>query len=132
MFKYVLGLTKPLSDTLQAKQLNLATAIDLVDSTCKTLKVRRNEKFFQYNLWKQSSTLAQNMNIDGTIPCAIKRLSRPPQALQEGVIITSIGARATEQNDSAQRFYRQRYYEDTYCTRCRSGTVLAARIACTR
>ena len=33
VFNCVLGLTKPLSDTPQAKQLNLATAIDLVDST---------------------------------------------------------------------------------------------------
>ena len=45
VFNCILGLTKPLSDTLQAKQLNLATAIDLVDSTCKTLKELRSEIF---------------------------------------------------------------------------------------
>ena len=89
MFNCVLVLTKPLSDTLQAKQLNLATAIDLVDSTCMTLKERRSEKYFEDYLWKQSMTFAQNMDIDVTTPCARKRLSKPPKALQKGVIISS-------------------------------------------
>ena len=111
VFNCVLGLTKPLSDTLQAKQLNLATAIDLVDSTCKTLKERRSEKYFEDEVWKRSVTLAQNMNIDVTTSCARKRLSRPPKALQEGVILAPIGARAAEENDSPVQFYRQRYYE---------------------
>ena len=99
MFNSVLGLTKPLSDTLQTKQLNLATAIDLVDSTCLTLKERRSDKYFEDDLWKQSVTLAQSMNIDVTTPCARKRRSKSPKALQKGVIMSSIGARA-EQDDS--------------------------------
>ena len=54
-------------------------------------------------------TLAQSMNIDVTTPCARKKLSRPPKTLQEGVIMSSIGARA-EQGGTPQ-FYKQRYYE---------------------
>ena len=111
MFNCVLGLTKPLSDTLQAKQLNLATAIDLVDSTCKTLNERRSEKYFEDEVWKRSESLAQNMNIDVTTPCARKRLSRPPKALQEGVIMAPTGARVAEEKDSPIQFYKQRYYE---------------------
>ena len=110
VFNSVLGLTKPLSDTLQTKQLNLATAIDLVGSTCLTLKERRSDKYFEDDLWKQSVTLAQSMNIDVTTPCARKRRSKPPKALQKGVIMSSIGARA-EQDDSPLQFYKQRYYE---------------------
>ena len=98
VFNCVLGLTKPLSDTLQAKQLNLATAIDLVDSTCKALKERRSEKYFEDEVWKLSESLAENMNIYVTTPCARKRLSRPPKALQERVIMTPIGARVAEEN----------------------------------
>ena len=111
VFNCVLGLTKPLSDTLQAKQLNLVTAIDLVDSTCKALKERRSEKYFEDEVWKRSGSLAENMNIDVTTPCARKRLSRPPKALQEGVIMAPIGARVAEENDFPMQFYRQRYYE---------------------
>ena len=111
VFNCVLGLTKPLSDTLQAKQLNLATAIDLLDSTCKALKERRSEKYFEDEVWKRSGSLAENMNIDVTTPCARKRLSRPPKALQEGVIMAPIGARVAEENDFPMQFYRQRYYE---------------------
>lgn len=97
VFNCILGLTKPLSDTLQAKQLNLATAIDLVDSTCKALKERCSEKYFEDEVWKRSGSLAENMNIDVTTPCARKRLSRPPKALQEGVIMAPIGSQVAEE-----------------------------------
>ena len=111
VFNCVLRLTKPLSDTLQAKQLNLATAIDLVYSTCKTLKERRTDKYFEDEVWKRSQSLAENINIYVTTPCARKRLSRPPKALQEGVIMTPIGARVSQENYFPKQFYRQRYYE---------------------
>ena len=54
-------------------------------------------------------TLAQSMNIDVTT-CARKRLSKSPKTLQEGVIMSSIGARA-EQGGSPIQFYKERYYE---------------------
>ena len=112
-FNCVLGLTKPLSDTLQSQQLNLATAIDLVDSTCMTLNDRRSEKYFEENLWRECLTLAQDLNIDVAPPCAGKRRSRPPQRLQDSVIMTSVGARdsESEQTDTPLQFYRQRYFE---------------------
>ena len=49
-------------------------------------------------------------NSDITTPCARKRLSKHPKALQKGVIMSSIGARA-EQDDASLQFYKQRYYE---------------------
>ena len=49
----VLGLTKPLSDTLQSQKLNLATAIDLVGSICMTL----NDRCLRENLWRERLTL---------------------------------------------------------------------------
>lgn len=111
VFYCVLGVTKPLSDTLQTKQLNLATAIDLVDSTCKTLSDRRSEKYFEGNIWKESLIVAQNMNIDISSPCARKRQSRLPKALQDGVIMAPIGAQETGQIITPLQFYRQRYFE---------------------
>ena len=112
-FNCVLGLTKPLSDTLQSQQLNLATAIDIVDSTCMTLNDTRSEKYFEENLWRECLTLAQDLNIDVAPPCAGKRRSRPLQRLQDSVIMTSVGARDSEskQTDTPLQFYRQRYFE---------------------
>ena len=65
-------------------------------------------KYFEDEVWTLSESLAENMIIDVTTPCARKRLSRPPKALQEG---TPIGARVAEENDFPMQFYRQRYYE---------------------
>ena len=110
VFDCVLGLTKPLSDTLQTKQLNLATAIDLVDATCKTLSDKRCEKFFEDNIWKCCLTLARNMNIDVAMPCARKRQSRLSSRLQDSIIMTPVGARDSE-SDTPLRFYQQRYFE---------------------
>ena len=110
VFDCVLGLMKPLSDTLQTKQLNLATAIDLVDATYKTLSDKRCEKFFEDNIWKCCLTLAQNMNIDVTMPCARKRQSRLSSRLQDSIIMAPVGARDSE-SDTPLRFYRQRYFE---------------------
>ena len=46
-FDRILGLTKPLSDTLQVKHLNLSSALDLVDSVIQVLKeINNNEDVF--------------------------------------------------------------------------------------
>ena len=46
VFDDILGITKLLSDNLQNNELDLATAIDLVDSVQKTLTERRNQSYF--------------------------------------------------------------------------------------
>lgn len=47
-FDSILGLTKPLSDALQAKHLNLSAALELVDSIVQVMKQRRSEEdYFQ-------------------------------------------------------------------------------------
>ena len=45
-FDSILGLTKPLSDALQVKHLNLSAALELVDSIIQLLKLRRSEIYF--------------------------------------------------------------------------------------
>ena len=46
IFNDILGITKLLSDTLQSKELDLARAIDLVESVQKTLTERRCQEYF--------------------------------------------------------------------------------------
>ena len=50
VFEDILGITKLLSDTLQSKNLDLAKAIDLVDSVSKTLTERRSLEYFN-QIW---------------------------------------------------------------------------------
>ena len=46
IFDDVLGLTKPLSDMLQTKHLDLATAMELVDATSQTISEKRSSEYF--------------------------------------------------------------------------------------
>ena len=51
IFDDVLGITKILSDTLQGKELDLARAMELVKSVQATLTERRNQAYFDQNIW---------------------------------------------------------------------------------
>ena len=43
----ILGLTKPLPDTLQAKNLNLSVVLELVDSIIQVMKKKHSDEYFK-------------------------------------------------------------------------------------
>ena len=56
IFEEVLGLTKPLSDHLQSKDLDLSCAIDLVESVKKTFTEYRSDSHFSSHIWSSYTT----------------------------------------------------------------------------
>ena len=47
----ILGVTKSLSDTLQSKDIDLALAIELVDSVEKTVTKHHSGQYFHQKVW---------------------------------------------------------------------------------
>ena len=43
--------TKPLSDVLKGKQLDLSAAMDLVNSICQIISQQQNDDYFMENIW---------------------------------------------------------------------------------
>ena len=87
----MLGLTKPLSDHLQGKELDLSCTIDLVEFVTKTLKEYRSDRHFSSHVWQRATELALERNIDICIPDSQKQSSRLPAKLNDGVVLASIG-----------------------------------------
>ena len=91
-FDSILGLTKPLSDALQAKNLNLAAALELVDSIIQLLKQRRSEDYFKGSIWKDSREMADKADVDVALPNAGRRTSLPSR-FRDSHILESTGGR---------------------------------------
>ena len=60
MFEEILGLTKPLSNHLQSKELDLSCAIDLVESIKKTFAEYRSDSHFSSHIWNRVTEVAHN------------------------------------------------------------------------
>lgn len=63
VFEDILGLTKPLSDFLQTKQLDLASAMDFIDTTSKAPSQGRSSEYFGDRIWKSVTEMAQRNKI---------------------------------------------------------------------
>ena len=111
IFKEVLGLTKPFSDHLQAKELDLACAIDLVESIKKTFEEYRSDNHFSSHIWQRVTELAQNRDIEMHTPESQKRTSRLPARLNDGVVLSSTGCRDSVSEMSPEIMYRKLYFE---------------------
>ena len=111
VFDDVLGVTKPLSDLLQAEQLELSSAMDLMSSTHLTISQRRTDEYFLDKIWKISTDEAQQSGISVVLPSAGKRKSRPPQLLKDGIVMSSTGARTEQSSMSIISSYRTIYYK---------------------
>lgn len=108
-FDSVLGLTKPLSDTLQIKHLNLSTALELVDSITQVMKKRRSDDYFKENIWKYAQKMAEDASIDIAAPHS-GRKTKTPARFQDGYLLESTGGR--EQTSlSIYESYRVIYYK---------------------
>ena len=93
VFDDILGVTKLLSDTLQSKELDLASAIDLVDSVKKTLTERRSQKHFDQKIWLNAVKDATDNNV--IMHCTREqRRSAVPSRLEEAVILAPLGKRS--------------------------------------
>ena len=108
-FDSILGLTKPLSDALQVKHLNLSAALELVDSINEVMKKRRSEEYFKDQIWKNSKQMADKAGVDITLPTCGRRASLPNR-LRDGHVLESTGARY-QTTLSVYESYKVIYYQ---------------------
>ena len=95
VFEELLGLTKPLSGHLQATEISLCHAIDLVQAVVKTLESNRSDIHFFDSIWKKAIELASERNIE--LDSAIDRRSRQPSRLTDSIVCETTGSRADSQ-----------------------------------
>ena len=105
-FDSILGLTKPLSDALQAKNLNLSAALELVDSIIQLLKQRRSEDYFKYSIWKDSQEMADKAGVEVALPTAGRR-TRLPSRFRDSHVLESTGGREHILYESYKAVYYQ-------------------------
>ena len=108
-FDSILGLTKPLSDTLQVKHLNLSTAMELVGSVIQVLKKMRSEDHFKTKIWKESQQMADEADVAVTLPNPRRKTSLPAR-LREGQVLESTGGR-DQAMLSVYDSYKALYYQ---------------------
>lgn len=64
IFEDILGITKILSDTLQGKELDLARAMELVNSVQEILTERRSQAYFDQSIWLRATEHATSSNVE--------------------------------------------------------------------
>ena len=92
MFNDILGITKPLSDMLQSSHIDLASAIDLVDSVEKTLTEHRSRDYFQ-KIWLCVLKHDEDNKVDIS-SLQEKQKSVVPSRLEEVLILAALGRRS--------------------------------------
>lgn len=81
MLENIFGLTKTLSDQLQATDLDLASAIDLVFSLVDTLKEERNDETWTH-LWQGANDTCERVGIDMQRQQAKRKIIQPSHLQQ--------------------------------------------------
>ena len=131
VFKDVLGVTKPLSDHLQSKDLNLAITIELVDSVTEALLSRRVNEYFSDHIWKYAIEIAHERELEIALPNNSKRRTvRLPSRLHQGVVMEVTGSRAAGTSDDPECVYRAVYFQvlDTVLSQLRSRFTESRRV----
>ena len=117
IFKKALLLTKGVSDVLQSKQLDLAAAVDLVETAIDTLLEWREASFdssLWKNLWNDIEELARNNEVDlGDLSQSRRRnrVSHQPTRLDEYVIMETTGRQPVISEDVETYVRVSVYYE---------------------
>ena len=109
IFEEIWGITKPLSDHLQSKELDLSCAIDLVESIKKTFTDYRLDSHFSSHIWSRVTELAQTRDIE--MHTQERRTSRLPARLTDGIVLSSVGSRDTDSEASLEITFRKLYFE---------------------
>ena len=97
-----------LSDTLQSKELDLARAIDLVESVQKTLTECRCQEYFHNKIWLNAVKDASESNVD-VDSTQRRHQSATPSCLEEALVLVPLGRR-THDSPTDQATNRVLYF----------------------
>ena len=101
IFADIMSTTKPLSDALQAKELNLPAAINLVDAIIKTLEERRIGTYFMAKIWNPAEDKASVRRV---------RHTHIPLMINDSIVMESVGGRFETMHMAREDFYKMKYW----------------------
>lgn len=96
VFEKVLLLTNGLSEVLQAKQLDLAAAVDLVDTTRDTLQNWRNNSASWTKLWTDIASMVKDNGLSIELSRKPRRRLKQSTRMNESVVMETVGVRRDE------------------------------------
>ena len=108
-FDSILGLTKPLSDVFQSKHLNLAAALEMVDSVTEIMVERRSDAYFESHIWRPAKEIAEHTAIAIAPPTSSRRTTLPSR-LQDSCVLEVTGGRASDSMMPVAQTYKVIYF----------------------
>lgn len=99
VFEKVLLLTNGLSEVLQAKQLDLAAAVDLVDTTRDTLQNWRNNSASWTKLWTDIASMVKDNGLSMELSRKPRRRLKQSTRMNESVVMETVGVRRDEMEE---------------------------------
>jgi hypothetical protein len=99
VFEKVLLLTNGLSEVLQAKELDLAAAVDLVDTTRDTLQNWRNNSASWTKLWTDIASMVKDNGLSMELSRKPRRRLKQSTRMNESVVMETVGVRRDEMEE---------------------------------
>ncbi len=110
IYKKVFGISANLSDVLQSKSIDLATATNLIQSTIDTIEGLKYDDHWGL-LWQEILAFARHHNIE-IQPNTNRRQRRPPAAL-DSFLLTADSIGAANMSESSSDSYKTSVYYAT-------------------
>lgn len=101
IFRQVLGDAKFLSELLQSPNLDLLSAVDLIETLRETFEEHRNEDEYFDELWNTVIHTCETCNIPITV--RLKRAKQTPRALNDSYVTSTLGHRSQVNGKDAFR-----------------------------
>lgn len=112
MFKKLLLRTQGLSDVLQSKELDLAAAMDLVETAIESLTKWRKQRKSWIKVWKEVEEMCRINEVPLELPSAGRRTSQHSRQMDDYIVMETAGQRRNTlvTSDGVETHYRVSVY----------------------
>lgn len=116
MFKKLLLRTQGLSDVLQSKELDLAAAMDLVETAIESLTKWRKQRKSWIKVWKEVEEMCRINEVPLELPSAGRRTSQHSRQMDDYIVMETAGQRRNTlvTSDGVETHYRVSVYYPSY------------------